>query len=882
MPNRQRWWPCSPAVTGKQAPTGNKYPNADTINIENHISGEETYALDLVYKCSDTGKMMCKVGVLDVDQKGKEGVNIALAIRDYLKSFGISALISFSGNKGFHVTIISEPVLVEIMTALVEKIKKLFPYKGEAMPYKGGERCKLAPCIHQRSGNWSYYFNGNSMPDIFDKNNMPDQFYESQLEILQSVKPTNANVLSAFAVTAQPEPGRTDIKEMIPDLKKCDGSLPPCGQQLVNKGGSPKIGTWDKNNICLASMCKSVGLQKKESIKKASAMAQNAEKAPRVESTKSTRDKIRHFHSIWKTPSVNGEFHCPYMLVAKKDLGFKCENCPARPSGVAVPKSKTSEPVPESLVLEKPLAEDLIVQVLNGAVPVGHIAHEILPYHRYRSKIPGLKNDPKNGVNMLGILFEATINGYNTPTDLGSFIMHLESAKMLDGFLTIQFKGELLELGKDHRSQFVRELKDKAIWQHKDLKAKSCVPDKEYNKVVERAVDLTIRYKVSLGAKVLAESVLEGSTDIYNVVAEHNHANIEILSQSNQNAMATMSDQAEELLKALLENDNNIIPTPFSTLNYFLGGGLHCGKLYIPVAQPGGGKTTFCAEVADFAASNGVPVIYVAMEMGRTQMFFYGLARSGRINSAKIESSYDSKPELTKAEIATAADSYLKKIGPNIRIIEGDHTTSCAKIQLMVTNVRAELSLTDDDPVLVVIDYLQLLSTGDEKLDISPNETSRIDRIAVSAKRLARDSNAAVLAISDITKEEQGGSWKGKEMTMNSLRGSNRLAHAPDCILALYSEPGKEQGGKAETDPWKTFEDKVVDSEKAIDFIRNMDTKIKAVSLGGDGATALSRVEIIKNRGGHGKGSQFMLYHRAYHSFEAIEIDGQDKAEGRG
>uniref|UniRef100_UPI0005EB271D DnaB-like helicase C-terminal domain-containing protein n=1 Tax=Desulfonatronovibrio magnus TaxID=698827 RepID=UPI0005EB271D len=176
----------------------------------------------------------------------------------------------------------------------------------------------------------------------------------------------------------------------------------------------------------------------------------------------------------------------------------------------------------------------------------------------------------------------------------------------------------------------------------------------------------------------------------------------------------------------------------------------------------------------------------------------------------------------------------------------------------------------------------QLLNTGIEAMDMGPNETIKISELAVRIKQLARDMNVAVLAISDVTKEEQKGTFQSKEFTMNALRGSNRIAHAADCIMVLYSEPAHADGGKAEKDAWEVFTHKVKDSEQAMDFVTNLKEFKEENPVGGEGATVYARLELIKNRGGQGKGNQFLLFHRAFHKFEPAEIEGQRKAEGRG
>jgi hypothetical protein len=145
-----------PPTGGVQLKTGNSYPNTDNIDIEAHITGKSTFALDLAYTDSN-GQEVCKIGVFDIDQLDDKGLATAIEIRDYLRERGITTLLAFSGRKGYHVYLISEPIPKKVMCEILKKIKAKFPFKGELIP--GDEqRSKIAPCGHQVTGNWSYLF----------------------------------------------------------------------------------------------------------------------------------------------------------------------------------------------------------------------------------------------------------------------------------------------------------------------------------------------------------------------------------------------------------------------------------------------------------------------------------------------------------------------------------------------------------------------------------------------------------------------------------------------------------------------------------------------------------------------------------------------------
>jgi hypothetical protein len=98
----------------------------------------------------------------------------------------------------------------------------------------------------------------------------------------------------------------------------------------------------------------------------------------------------------------------------------------------------------------------------------------------------------------------------------------------------------------------------------------------------------------------------------------------------------------------------------------------------------------------------------------------------------------------------------------------------------------------------------------------------------------------------------------------------------------LYSEASQADGGKAQLDPWELLGSKYQDSPRGGDFRRGLDDLAQAHPTGGPGAAVHSRLELLKNRGGRGRGSQVLLYERAFHRFLGLSIPGQDVAEGRG
>ena len=858
---------------GRQLSTGNQYPNEKQINLLEHVKGTATYALDVAYT-NDAGIEVCKWGIIDIDENGKEGLDKARQIKEYLETHGFCTAMAFSGGKGYHVYVVCEPVPVEIMKKALKNVKIAFSFKGESIP-GDAFRCKPAPCLHQVAENMSYLFRDEPYPENFGLNNLPDGFYEVQLEILSEITPTPANIVVKFAVGDGDFSQSAENEDIIPDLSRLEEDFTPCIKALIDNGGDPTIGTYDKNNLTLAGYCHSKGLPVEAKVQYAKEMAQNAENGP-VETTKSFDDKIRHFRSILDTPSVKEQkFRCIYVLSARKNLKFNCSVCKARPEGV-----KTQSGEEESgFILEEPLAEDFLVYIIQNGRPAESINPAIMPRIGYTWKSFNKKTFQ---CEMYSAVLSGINSGVNNATALSNWVDTNITIENLTEYFDGAFKTDWNDVGGNRKSAVFKEFKNKLIRCYKNMQQENPVKQDEWEKLLERAVNLSMRHEIHERTKCLSSDSKDRSKEIFTSVSDFTHESTQILATSQRGAVVPLKDKAVSLLEFITGDGSAKAPTPFRVLNDLLGGGFRNGGLYVIVSSPGGGKTTICAQIADHAAMNGIPVILVSMEMAQEELFVNSIARFGEINSAKIMSPYKDIKENVLDQVGEAAEKYLEQAEDYLYVIEGDHATSPARIESISSMVRAQHNMTKEDPLLVVVDYLQLLSTGVEALDYNSNETPKISELAVKTKQLARDNNLAVLAISDVTKDEQGKVISNKEYTMNSTRGSNRIAHAADVVMGLYSESSASEGGKAKTGPWEMYVEKVKHSENANEFLENLQQATEDIETGGDGATVFSRLELIKNRAGQGRGSQFMLYHRSYHKFEAVDLEGQEKAEGRG
>jgi replicative DNA helicase len=847
-----------PIKAGEQLREGNRYPDCSAPDWQAHQDGRRTYAVNPVYPGPDGESALCQWAVLDIDE-GADSLPKARALLALCEVAGLSARAAWSGGKGCHVWLFFEPVSVLLATAVLKRLQAAVPFTGEIMP---GDltRAKVPPAYHQEKRFWAFFF--ETLPDTAPAlEKLPTGFLEAQAGILAGVVPTAVPVLSAYANAGgdrqEPEPE----KDMVPDLGKLGENLAPCISALVERGAQTALGGWDKNALTLARYVKAAGIEPDAALTLLKTVSDNT--GPDFQTGKDWDAKARHWASI-KEP---GPFGCGFILAARPALGFRCKGCPAAPIGVTR-KFKTNQAgtsnapgngTPDSapLFLEPALADSLLQLALQTGLPEARISPAIFP------PIALPDTDPLTGkpirAELHSLAWGAIGAGATTPAAILNWVDR--------------------QPGNEPPGPPVKVALAALVTR---LLGLSPVPEPEAAALIERAADLTARLQLlsALGTGTAATNDRKPLMDVIGGL----HETTARLQQAAGTAWgAPLTAYRAELLDGLIQVDRPTVATPFPTLNDLLGGGLHGGKLYVMAAPPGGGKTTLATQIADHAAAAGIPTCYVALEMGRPQLFDYALSRHIGMNSAKVEARNYRHSEPERERLAAAALDYLDTVAPFLSIIEGDWGTTAAALNAWVVQARARYGITATAPVLLCVDYLQLLNTGDEKLDSGQaNETAKVSQVAVQLKQLARDTGAAILALSDIIKSEQGAAIKGAEFTLNMLRGSNRIAHAADTVLALYSEAGKGDGGKADNDPWAMLASKYQDSPNGRDFARGLDDLRHAHPTGGPGASVRARLELLKNRGGRGRGSQVLLYERAYHRFKGLSVPGQDAAEGRG
>ena len=243
------------------------------------------------------------------------------------------------------------------------------------------------------------------------------------------------------------------------------------------------------------------------------------------------------------------------------------------------------------------------------------------------------------------------------------------------------------------------------------------------------------------------------------------------------------------LQKVTQQTENPVLSTGWGKLDAELDGGLY-PELCIIGAVPSLGKTTFILQMADHIAKQGKEVLFFSMEMGAEELIARSLSRltrelgsEGNAKTARGISSGWKWGNYSKEErdlISQAVDAY-REYADNIIFIEGTGSTTIQEIRNVVQEHRTE------QLGAIFLDYIQIVNPTDPRA----SDKQHVDNVVRELKRISRDFNIAVVAISAFNRANYN-----TGATMAAYKDSGSLEYGADVGLALVPEGtqmGKEE-----------------------------------------------------------------------------------------
>ncbi len=202
--------------------------------------------------------------------------------------------------------------------------------------------------------------------------------------------------------------------------------------------------------------------------------------------------------------------------------------------------------------------------------------------------------------------------------------------------------------------------------------------------------------------------------------------------------------------------------------------GLQRGDLVIIAGRPSMGKTALALNIAEYAAiQKKMPVALFSMEMSGEQLAMRMLASIGRIDSNKVRTGRLDDADWPR--LAAAAKML------NDAPIYVDDSSGLNPLELR--SRARDLARQQQQPLgLVIVDYLQLMQSGDN----NENRATEVSNITRSLKMLAKELNAPLIALSQLNRGLENRPSKRPQMA--DLRESGAIEQDADVIFFIYRD----------------------------------------------------------------------------------------------
>lgn len=336
------------------------------------------------------------------------------------------------------------------------------------------------------------------------------------------------------------------------------------------------------------------------------------------------------------------------------------------------------------------------------------------------------------------------------PVDILTVSAHLRSKKQFDQIGGEQYLSEILGLvGSAANIKYYAQIVRK-----KEL----------LRRLIEASTEIA---EISYDESAPLEEVLEeAEKQIYEITTKGTSSNRLI-------AFEELIEETWERIEKLSENTGELrgVPSGYKDLDNKLSG-FQKSDLIILAARPSVGKTSLALDFARNAAVKfGVPTAIFSLEMSKEQLVDRMLSAQSQVDGWKLRTARLSLDDEF-ARLQTGMHELMKA-----PLYIDDKAANS------VLNMRSVLRrLNTDKPIgLIIVDYLQLMSTA-KSYDNMVNQVTEISR---SLKALAKEFNAPVIALSQLSRAVES---RGGKPRLSDLRDSGSIEQDADVVMFIHRE----------------------------------------------------------------------------------------------
>ena len=214
------------------------------------------------------------------------------------------------------------------------------------------------------------------------------------------------------------------------------------------------------------------------------------------------------------------------------------------------------------------------------------------------------------------------------------------------------------------------------------------------------------------------------------------------------------------------------ISTGFSAVDGKIHG-LGKSDLILLAARPAMGKSSFAMNIAlNVARSSGKTVAVFNLEMSKEQLVTRLLSSEGLVDNTRLTTGRLSNSDWGKLTQAARSLKQMDiRLDDNPMLTVADMNAKCRRL---------------DNLGLVVIDYLQLMTSSGGKSYAGESRQQAVSDISRMLKIMAKELNVPVLCLSQLSRANE--KREDKRPMLSDLRESGAIEQDADVVMFLYRE----------------------------------------------------------------------------------------------
>ena len=297
-----------------------------------------------------------------------------------------------------------------------------------------------------------------------------------------------------------------------------------------------------------------------------------------------------------------------------------------------------------------------------------------------------------------------------------------------------------------------------------------------------------MEYAAIVRDKALLRSVAQAAGEITALVQEGMGGAGDILEAAEQKVYAIRRGQsAQEMvplrqvlpdvldrLSEMSEHENHLpgVSTGLSAIDSKITG-LNKSDLILLAARPGMGKTSLALNVAlNVAKGEGKTVAVFSLEMSREQLATRLLSSEALVENNRLRTGMLRETDWEKiATAATVLNRLDIRIDDNPLLSVADMNAKCRRL---------------DNLALVVVDYLQLMSSAGGNTRGGENRQQVVSDMSRMLKIMAKELNIPVICLSQLSRANE--KRDDKRPMLSDLRESGAIEQDADIVMFLYRD----------------------------------------------------------------------------------------------